>query len=367
MKEDTILTDRQTDRQICIIIPVFNAKDYLDRCIESILAQTKTDFELVLIDDGSTDGSGEICENYSQRDSRIIVFHQQNSGQSKARNVGLDYVFSKESIDYISFVDSDDVVSPKYLEILHSALVSEQSDLCIANYIVLNENDEFRDDTDNCTFESSEDLESFWLEHNSPTVWGKLYKKRIFEGVRYPEGVIFEDEATTYKTVFGCKRITFCSAVVYGYYRYHPHSTMNKGDTPYRHEMWLNSFKHQMDFYYINDYNRLFGKYYCFYTNHIQQLVIDYWKNEEYECFFKKIIADYRKLPLEYPIYFETRSLKGEYFRIYKKFKSNRYANMSQDYLTVKQQKGKLYAVLHYVYRRTAAVIRCLSYINRVT
>ena len=97
---------------ICIIVPVFNVKNYLDRCVNSILNQTITNFELVLVDDGSTDGSGKICDDYNCIDKRVKVFHQKNSGQSKARNIGIDYAFSNQKIEYITFIDSDDCITP---------------------------------------------------------------------------------------------------------------------------------------------------------------------------------------------------------------------------------------------------------------
>ena len=335
-----------TDTQIIgIIVPVYNVKEYLDRCIKSILAQTLTDFKLVLVDDGSNDGSAEICDKYGQIDQRVIVYHQQNAGQSKARNVGLDYTFSNDNIKYITFVDSDDVISPKYLEVLYNALIAEQSDMCIAESKTLREGELFEDQIDN-NIESSEDLESFWLKYNSPIVWGKLYKKFIFNEIRYPQGVIFEDEATTYKIVFKCKKITHCNSVIYGYYRYRLNSTMNQKATPQRQEMWLNAFKQQLDFYYKNHYEKLFDLYFRFYTNFIQQTVIDFWKNKEFETFFKKIILQYRNFPIEYPEYFQTKTLKCEYKRIFKHYRRFRKRIICEDYLSIKQEKGFLFAIL---------------------
>ena len=101
--------------KVSIIVPVYNTKDYLHRCVDSILAQTFTDFELLLIDDGSTDSSGIICDNYSQIDSRVRVFHKKNGGVSSARNIGLD----NANGEWITFVDSDDWVAAAYIEKLY--------------------------------------------------------------------------------------------------------------------------------------------------------------------------------------------------------------------------------------------------------
>ena len=100
---------------ISVIVPVYNTELYLHRCIDSILSQTFTDFELLLINDGSTDRSGEICDEYAGKDKRVRVFHKENGGVSSARNIGLDEARG----EWIAFVDSDDWVSPKLLEILH--------------------------------------------------------------------------------------------------------------------------------------------------------------------------------------------------------------------------------------------------------
>lgn len=101
--------------KISIVIPVYNVESYLDKCVKSVLEQTYTDFELFLIDDGSIDRSGEICEKYAQEDKRVRVIHQKNQGVSVARNVGIDLAEGR----YITFLDSDDFVSKYYLELLY--------------------------------------------------------------------------------------------------------------------------------------------------------------------------------------------------------------------------------------------------------
>ena len=119
---------------ISVIVPVFNTEKYLRRCIDSILAQTYTDFELILIDDGSTDNSGLLCDEYAETDNRIVVFHEDNKGQAVARNVGLDYVFEKENSEWIAFVDSDDCINSRYLEVLLSYAVSNNVQISVCGY-----------------------------------------------------------------------------------------------------------------------------------------------------------------------------------------------------------------------------------------
>ena len=105
--------------KISLIVPVYNTEKYLKRCLDSILAQTFSDFELILIDDGSTDSSGKICDDYAKEDNRITVFHQENKGQATARNYGLDWVYANSNSKWINLIDSDDAVHPRMLEILY--------------------------------------------------------------------------------------------------------------------------------------------------------------------------------------------------------------------------------------------------------
>ena len=119
---------------ISVIVPVYNTEKYLRRCIDSILAQTYSDFELILIDDGSTDNSGKICDDYAEKDNRIVVIHQDNKGQAIARNVGLDYVFEKDNSEWISFVDSDDCIHGRYLETLLAAGIKNCVKISVCDY-----------------------------------------------------------------------------------------------------------------------------------------------------------------------------------------------------------------------------------------
>ena len=108
--------------KISVIVPVYNVEPYLHRCVDSILVQTHTDFELILVDDGSPDNCGVICDEYAQKDSRIHVIHQQNGGLSAARNAGIDWAFANSDSQWLSFIDSDDWVHPCFLEYLYRAV-----------------------------------------------------------------------------------------------------------------------------------------------------------------------------------------------------------------------------------------------------
>ena len=107
--------------EISVIVPVYNVEPYIRRCVDSILSQTFTDFELILVDDGSPDKCPIICDEYAEKDKRIRVFHQTNQGQATARNKALDWILSNSDSEYVTFVDSDDWVHPRYLELLYKA------------------------------------------------------------------------------------------------------------------------------------------------------------------------------------------------------------------------------------------------------
>ena len=126
---------------ISLVIPVYNVEKYLDKCMESVLAQTYDNFEVILVDDGSTDNSGKMCDEYAKRDSRVIVYHQQNSGVSVARNVGIENAKG----EFISFIDSDDWIDKNYLQKLVSAQIKYNADLTICEYTNIYDDGKLRD------------------------------------------------------------------------------------------------------------------------------------------------------------------------------------------------------------------------------
>lgn len=177
---------------ISVIVPIYNVEEYLSTCIESILNQTYKNLEILLIDDGSTDNSGKICDMYAKQDSRCIVIHQLNKGLSGARNTGLDYATG----EYISFVDGDDYIHPQMLEILYEALQKGDYDFSMALYkeVYVKENVLF---ISNYTFqEFDQDQLIYGLyntsrkrnnysEMNFHVVWNKLYKKKLINNTYF--------------------------------------------------------------------------------------------------------------------------------------------------------------------------------------
>lgn len=216
--------------EISIVVPVYNVEPYLRRCIDSVLAQTFKDFNLILVDDGSTDNSGIICDEYSEKDERIIVFHQTNQGQAKARNVALDWIFANNDSKYISFIDSDDWVHERYLELLYKAIQIYGTNISQSIRFETDGNKEIPLVTENMDCITVEDEYINWY---FGTIWGKLYNIECFRKIRFPEGQIYEDVAIWYKLLFAEKQIALVKEVLY-YYFINENSTVRKEWTPSR-------------------------------------------------------------------------------------------------------------------------------------
>lgn len=204
---------------ISIIIPIFNVDTFLKRCVESVLLQSYTDFEVLLVDDGSNDDCGRISDFFSQMDCRVSVIHKVNGGLSDARNIGLEYVFTNKSINWITFIDSDDWIHHKYLETLYRAAVENHCDIASCM---------FEETSGVVSLENDKDIivkitnpEDYFCEYNvyATIACAKIYKKELFSEIRYPYGRIHEDEFTTYKILYSTNRIVVVfSPPMYFYY-----------------------------------------------------------------------------------------------------------------------------------------------------
>ena len=204
---------------ISVIVPVYNAAAYLPRCIDSILAQTYSNIELVLVNDGSADDSGAICDRYAAEDPRVRVVHQKNAGVGHTRNVGLAQVRG----DYITFVDADDYLFPDGLQQMYDRIQADGSDLVIANCIRLYE--------DGSCGDPHHTYPDAWLDPDAflqymtdidavPVCpWGKLYRKTCLDGVTYPTVRVGEDMMTFPSVVDRCHRISMENRPVYYYFQ----------------------------------------------------------------------------------------------------------------------------------------------------
>ncbi len=201
---------------ITIIVPVYKVEGCIEKCIESILNQTYKKLEIILVDDGSPDNCGNICESYTKRDSRIKVIHKENGGLSDARNAGIDIAKGK----YISLIDSDDYIDSDYVEVLYSAISKDNTDMAISSHRVIYPTGTILDKETNekSVLESKEVLKRILYDEGIDlSAWAKLYKTELFKNVRYPKGRLFEDAATTYKLVDKSKRISIISKSTYNY------------------------------------------------------------------------------------------------------------------------------------------------------
>ena len=206
-----------TAPKISIIIPVYNVKKYLVACLGSVLAQNYEDFEVIIIDDGSTDGSSEICDRYAKRHKNISVKHQKNHGLSHARNEGI----KRATGEYIMFLDSDDEITPDCLTYLYNLNRRYRTKLSISpiNEVyhshIKNQGAGYKEkvlDTKECLARMLNE-EGFTL-----VAYAKLYHKDLLKDVRFPEGLIHEDVATTYKLIMKCKKIAYGNQPKYNYY-----------------------------------------------------------------------------------------------------------------------------------------------------
>ena len=201
---------------ISIIVPVYNVADFLPKCIESILAQTLSDFELILIDDGSTDNSLQVLREYEKKDARICVVAQENAGVSAARNAGLDMAHG----DYIGFVDSDDEILPTMLEEMIS--VSEKYDadvVCCTFGKIIDDKPQIKHTSGHFTeYSGAELIHWFYSTTFGYSCWNKIYRRRLFETVRFPVGRSYaEDSAVTYQTLHLANKMVLFEKDLYLY------------------------------------------------------------------------------------------------------------------------------------------------------
>ena len=218
-KERGFMTEK-----ITIIVPVYNVEHYLDKCLDSLISQTYKNLEIIVINDGSTDNSGAICQEYARKDNRIIYIKKENGGQSEARNMGLDRMTGS----YVTFVDSDDWVEPDYVEVLYNKLIEYQADIAVGNYYSYNEQegifyfhifgDSYYEKVyDNVSiFENlyeSQEMKSFSLI----SVWGKLYRVDLVKHLRFDIGKLGEDGYLNQKIYLLAEKTIYLNKGLYAY------------------------------------------------------------------------------------------------------------------------------------------------------
>lgn len=245
---------------ISVIIPVYNVEKYLSRCIDSIIQQTYSNIEIILVNDGSTDSSGRICDFYKEKDQRIKVIHKKNGGLSDARNKGIEIA----SGSYIVFIDSDDYVKDSYLMKMYTAISNSKADLVICNF-------EFVDERENAIRKRESPISDMKLtgreieykicEKNGDyfvVAWNKMYKKSLWRNLRFPLGKINEDEFVICKILEKCNKVITLKEKLY-FYVQRENSIMQKKYSIKRLDV-LDAYLERIDFYFEKDLDVLANK-----------------------------------------------------------------------------------------------------------
>lgn len=205
--------------KISVIVPIYKVENYLERCVNSIRNQTYKNLEILLVDDGSPDRCGEMCDSYAKEDARITVIHKENGGLSDARNVGIE----ASTGEYLAFVDSDDWLDPDMLELLYKMVKKHGADIAECSWRNIYKDCIIEETT--CTAEQIEGDNIAALEgmldwkYFKPVAWNKLYHRSVISDIRYPKGKLHEDEFTTYKYFYAARKLVYIDVSRYNYDR----------------------------------------------------------------------------------------------------------------------------------------------------
>lgn len=197
--------------KISVVVPIYNVEKYLKECIESIINQTYKNLEIILVNDGSTDNSLLIAENFSKQDERIKLYSKPNGGLSDARNFGID----KATGDYIGFVDSDDKIFPEMFSVLHKLIKKNDADISMVDFVRSNE--KIKNNFLDTKVYGKEVFDKIMLDEICSHVWDKLFKKELFENIKFPVGMHFEDLAILYKITYKINKFVLSNQQLYWY------------------------------------------------------------------------------------------------------------------------------------------------------
>ena len=239
--------------EVSIIVPVYQVENYLHKCVDSILAQTFTDFELILVDDGSKDRSGQICDEYAEMDERVTVIHKENSGPSDTRNRGIEQAAG----NYFMFVDSDDYIAPTMVECLYQSILKENADIAACNFLYSFEDDRNQDFSTNIQWEVVSGAEIFYNRKNDRScgywtvVWNKLYKSKVFGKLRFRAGKYYEDEFWANDIYqMDIKMVTIPECLYY--YRQHGNNSMKTTNSKKNLDI-LEALQERIDIYLMDE------------------------------------------------------------------------------------------------------------------
>ena len=231
---------------ISVIVPVYQVKPYLEECLDSILRQTWLDLDVILVDDGSPDACGEICDRFAEKDARVRVFHTENRGLSAARNLGIRAAMETDST-FLVFVDSDDWLEDDMIERLASAAEATGADVVLCGEYL-----EYPDKTRQYRYAArlysgQAAAKALVLGMLSNHVMSKIWRKECFETIRFPEGRVYEDVAVVYKIFYGCTAVATIRDILY-HYREREGSIVHTFSIRNRYDCWL-AVKERYDFF----------------------------------------------------------------------------------------------------------------------
>lgn len=277
------------DPLVSVIVPVYNTAGYLGECLESLKEQSLKDIEIIVIDDGSTDGSGQICDSFAEEDDRFVVLHKENEGVSVARNIGLDYARGR----YLMFVDSDDWVEPEFCEMPYRIAQENCADIVVFSFWkhgkgnAIEKNNPFQEEG----VVSEEKIHTEYWDNIGAYPVNKLYIRRLFNGVRFPRGRRYEDIAVTHQVIHKAKSIFMINRYLYHYRDYRLGSATNTESVQNLTDYFMYSFKRLDDVkswgYHCEDDEVLVAaKYLVFFGRHA-----------EYSKRCNNILKDTKQLP----------------------------------------------------------------------
>lgn len=273
--------------KVSVIIPVYNDEKYIATCIESATHQTYKNIEIIIVNDGSTDNSPNICENFTRTDSRITIIHKKNGGLSSARNAGLKIAKG----EYITFLDSDDYLSQDFIKTALNACIETKSDIAVLKMMFVNEEDtqqHFDGDTDEKTIITPQEAieESLYQKKFSCCSPGKLYKKEIFRNTEFPIGKLSEDLATCHLFFDNAEKAVYIDTTGY-YYRQRPKSIMHTFN-PAR----LDALKwtKEIEAFCQNKYPDIIQAAFCRTFNVATHLILDMDSNEYFDEVWKELV-----------------------------------------------------------------------------
>lgn len=250
---------------ISIVLPIYKVENYIKKCIESVINQTYKNLEIILVDDGSPDNCGKICDEYAQKDDRIKVIHKKKGGLSDARNVGIKSAMGK----YIAFIDPDDFVDYNYIKILYKNILETDSDISICSFREIFENEKIEfgkiNNTNVKSFNKIETFNNLYVDKyalSTVVAWNKLYNMEIWKDITYPKGKIHEDEFVIHKLIQKSVKVVYTDAVLY-YYVQHKNSITGNGYNERTFDKF-EAFEQRAEFFLKNGYLDLYQK--CLYS-----------------------------------------------------------------------------------------------------